>query len=446
VTRASLFSGALALLVSLVSIRAAEASGLNTARFGGEHGQALATNPTAIYYNPAGIAESEGTHLYADLVVAYKIGSYVHERAEGENPEPADARGANYGEANLLSAGGSPMLGASTKIGNLALGLAAYIPMGGGASWGKNEEFENHPRYAGPYDGVQRWFSIQGIFSLVYTTAAVAYRIEPARLSIGVSGSLIYGFIESVRAQNLDGSNELSTETRSLLKASGVFGGFGAGAVFEAVPKRVWLAASYQSRPNISGGIKLEGTLEFANADGKTDVQIEQDVADVIRFGVRVVPAPRYELRLFGDYSRWSAVSTQCLGKRGKECKVPARGAPVPPDTIQFIRRDWHDAFGVRLGVSHWLDDSVEVFSGIGYDSTAIPDETLDPALPDFHDVQVALGTRFRVAEPVFVAVGYTHLFSVPRDTRGKSESEPDSGGFYRQMIGIFNTNVEVIF
>jgi len=437
-----------AVLVAVLVASQSHASGLSTARFGGEHGHVLTDNATAIYYNPAGIAESEGGHVFVDGVVAYRSARYFHARAEGEIPEPPDALGANYGEAKFLSVGGSPMLGGTFKIGDVGLGLASYIPIGGGSGWSENPQFERHPRFPGAVDGAQRWFAIAGLFNLVYVSAAVAYRIEPARLSLGVSGSFIYGLVDTIRAQSPNGTNDLGTEGRTLLSANGMYGGFGAGAIWEALPERLWIAASYQSRPNVAGGMKLEGSVTLATGAGMTETpaQLEQDLADIIRFGIRYAATRTLELRFFGDVSRWSALSSQCVSQLGVDCHAPDPGGALPPGVIAFAPRNWHDAFGLRFGMSYWPHPILEVFSGIGYDSTAVPAATLDPALPDFHDMSCALGARVRVAAPVHVALGYTHLFSAFRDTRGRSELTPDAGGVYWQTTGVVDTNLDVAF
>ncbi len=44
-------------LASLLAAGTASATGFSTARFGGEHGHPMTNNPTALYYNPAGLAE-----------------------------------------------------------------------------------------------------------------------------------------------------------------------------------------------------------------------------------------------------------------------------------------------------------------------------------------------------------------------------------------------------
>jgi long-chain fatty acid transport protein len=113
----------------------AGASGFATARFGNEHGHPTTGNPTAIYYNPAGLALSDGTHLYADGLFALRRATYTHRAAPSDTPEPPDASGANTGEATLLNFVAAPMLGASTRLGSFALGAGAYVPFGGSERW-----------------------------------------------------------------------------------------------------------------------------------------------------------------------------------------------------------------------------------------------------------------------------------------------------------------------
>ena len=53
----------------------AVASGFAAAEFGGEHGNVVTTNPTALYFNPAGIALGEGTRFYVSGVLAWRRAS-----------------------------------------------------------------------------------------------------------------------------------------------------------------------------------------------------------------------------------------------------------------------------------------------------------------------------------------------------------------------------------
>ncbi|AGP40818.1 hypothetical protein BE04_17510 [Sorangium cellulosum] len=443
------------LLGGLVWTAPAFAGGFATARFGGEHGNPITSNATAIYYNPAGIAESEGIHLFLDGNLALRAASYTHTQAPSDD---VTAPGANTGAASLLNLAASPMLGASAKLGDLALGAGVYVPFGGAASWNTNSAFEGHGELAGPVDGVQRWHSIESELQAMYFTLAAAYRIPALRLSLGVSGNLIRAQVNTVRARNASGDNLLATEGRSLLEVSGLHGSFGVGALVEAVPEQLWIGASYQSRPNVTGGETLEGTLtnRFNGVSSPpTDVELHQDLPDIVRLGARFAPAERLELRIFGDWTRWSTMENQCLTAVGAACEIRSDGSAADPaGVVQNIARRWSDTFGVRAGISYWPRPSSEVFGGVGYDSNAVPDDTLDPSATDFHDVSFSVGGRFQVAERLHLAASYTHLFYVGRDTTGKSitaglagsSRAPDSGGIYTQNIGVLNLNVDVAF
>lgn len=449
---ASVFATALVLVAST-----AHASGFATARFGGEQGHPTASNPTAVYYNPAAMTGADGTHLFADGMFVLRHASYTHDPAPSDSPTPAVARRANSGEASLTNLAAVPMLGATTRIGRLALGAGFYVPFGGGETWDENSELADHPLYPGPVDGVQRWYTISGSIQSLYFTLAAAYPLGDTGLSLGLSGNAIHSSVDTTTARTVLGNDDVSIEGRSHLDVSGWQASFGVGALYEAVQKKLWFGASYQSRPNVAGGMVLHGELEnaFSGAVDATAVDFRQDLPDVIRFGMRYRPEPHLELRLFGDYTRWSALTDQCVSRRDEPCTLNADGsAAAGSGAIQNVPRHWHDAFGVRAGMSSWLRPEIEVFTGAGYDSNAIPDSTLEPSLMDYDDVSFALGARYELAPGFLVAASYTQFANVPRENRGESEhpeqaapsNGPDAGGRYSEWVGLVNLDLELIF
>jgi long-chain fatty acid transport protein len=353
------------------------------------------------------------------------------------------------------------MIGATYRLPNkLAFGAGFYVPFGGSSVWKKNTAFEGNKNFAGPVDGVQRWSTIEGNLRSMFATAGVAYRIEAARLSIGLTGNLILSSMDTVRARNADGSNRLSTEGRSFLTASGISGSFGLGATFEAIPKTLWIAASYQSLPGVTGGLTLNGKLHNKLGPGaptEQDVSVYQSLPDILRIGVKARTHDWLELRLFGDFTRWSTFQDQCLSPKGEKCEVEKSNGAGAGGTkpVQNIPRRWKNTVGIRAGASLFPRENIEVLAGIGYDGNAIPDATLDPSITDFHDVSFALGGRLQIIKQLAAAVTYTHFIYVPRDTAGKNESattfvapsnSPDSGGTYTQTIGVINANLQLAF
>jgi long-chain fatty acid transport protein len=455
---ASIF--ALSTLAAIVGTsRETRAAGFAAARFGGEHGQVVTTNPTALYFNPAGIAFSEGTHIFVDGTLALRSASWEHARAPSDPPDPMGAEGQAAGKATLFNVFGGPMLGATTKLGNLAFGASLSVPFGGRASWDKNDAFANNAQVPLGVDGIQRWHGIDGALTFIYLTAGAAYRIGP--LAIGATGNLVLSSVKSLQAKGFAGTGkpEPNNEGRAEIDVSGTHGSFGLGAMLEAVPQRLWLGASYQAQPGLGSQV-LTGTLTntYLGSSAPFPVKFHQALPDIVRLGGRLRPTDTLELRLFGDFTRWSVLKTQCvvIDQNDYKCAVNADGSDASGAgaVLQNLRRRWNDTFGIRAGVSQWLKPTIEIFAGLGYETAAVPDETLDPAIGDANNLAAALGARFGILPSVFVAGSYTHIQFFNRDTTGKSQlaqpsfptARPDGGGKYSQWIGLFNFNVEAKF
>lgn len=438
-----------------MALPGASASGNAIARFGGEHGSVNATNPTSLYYNPAGIGFAEGVQLFVDGQLALRSFHWTHAQGQGDVPEPPGFAGANYGTAKALNVFGGPMLGVSVPLGSLKLGAAVYAPFGG------NVHFDDDPRFANTQfpaaaDGVARWHAIEASTMSIYATLGAAYRIGP--LSVGVAGNLIYTTAEFLEAQNVNGTNDLMGEGRSRIAVLGVNGSFGAGAMLEALPGMLWLAASYQAQPGL-GTMALDGKLTVGDISGtlKQDVTLHQALPDIWRLGARFKPLANFELRVAADWTRWSAQRTQCVALRDQLCATTPDGDAAPDSgTVLNLRRYWHDTFGVRVGASIWATPALELFAGLGLESAAVPDRTLDPVLADAGNFSIALGGRLELVETWFVAASYTHLQFFSRDNTGKSDlanpdvaavsRRPDGGGKYTQWVGVLNANLLKVF
>jgi long-chain fatty acid transport protein len=451
--------GAVAGLVCVAWSSDAVAAGFATAHFGGEQGSVVTTNPTALYYNPAGIGFSEGTHVFLDGQLALRGMTWDHALAPTDPPDPPGGEGANSGTARLLNVFGAPALGATTRLGPLALGLGLFVPFGGRESWQQNQQFVGS-QFPLAADGVQRWHVIDGALTFIYATAGAAYRIGP--LSIGVAANVIFSSVSFSQAKNTNGLGVPDTqrEGRANLDVSGVTGSFAAGLMYEAIPEHLWLAASYQSQPNM-GPQTMTGTLNitepYAQPPGSltTQVGFTEALPDIVRAGVRWRPRNDVELRLFGDYTRWSVAKTQCVALQGHACAVYPDGSDATGgNVIANYRRAWNDTVGVRVGGSYWVRPGIEVFAGTGFETAAVPDATLDPGLADADNVLLSGGARLLVANWFYLAASYTQLLFFNRDNTGQSTlanasvptQQQDGGGKYTQWAGFLDVNVEKTF
>ncbi len=484
---AALLGLALALGVS----QQARASGLSTARFGGEHGHPTAANPTATYYNPAATALSTGTHIFIDGTLALRWASYNRPESAINNPgagTPNEALDANAGKATLFNTIAAPFAGVTSDFGTKGLfvaGASFSIPFGGQAVWNGNEKYAGSDRYPGAVDGVQRWFTIDGSIRSMYLTGSLAFHLKKIGLAIGVSGSAINSSVNTIRARNANGTDDLVFnpddldnpanlhEGRSLIDVSGWQGGFGVGAVWH-LQEKFWVGASYTSQPNVVGGMKLKGKLVNVLASERqpreTEVEFTQTFPDIVRLGFRYRPQPQIELRLFGDFTRWSVMDKQCVmdvGVEDRSCVFPGAdtalenpgsfgsgGEPAVKAVTQHLPRFWKNGGGVRFGASYFFNDKIEGFAGLGYDSSAVPVETIDPALLDMHKMSVSLGGRFQIVRNFALALTLTDLIYFPLDTKGKNvlnqfqppTRQADANGVYKSNIALANVYIDVSF
>ncbi len=499
-------------LVAFAGASEAEASGISAARFGGEHGHPTTDNPTAIYYNPAGIALSKGTHIFVDGTIALRWAGYERpaagpdDVAAGSFPTQNNqetlglAPGANDGKASLFNAIASPFFGVSSDFGTDFIygGAAVYFPFGGSAVWDKNSVYQGNDQFPGAGDGQQRWYSVDGSIRSMYVTGALAFNIRKIGLSIGVTGSAIRSNVTTLRARNADGTDDLVAvnsdgsiayddegnttlkEGRSYVDVNGWQGGFSIGAIYDVLKQgKYFIGASYTSQPNVTGGMTLEGTLQNAltvtQAD-QSDVEFTQSLPDIIRLGVRIRPTDKYEIRVFGDYTRWSVSTRQCLidisSKTGDTCDfagednaldnpeafggatVDGNPNPAAAGVVQHLPRFWKDAGGVRLGGSYWFIPELEGYLGGGYDSTAVPLETMDPALMDMHKFTVSAGVRWQIIKHLAMAFTSTEVIYLRTSTEGKSAlnrfpaptRQPSADGVYTQFLQLFNIYADISF
>ncbi len=464
---------ALTAIAALLPAPDAAASGFAAARFGGPHGNPVEGNATSIYYNPAGLALDAGTRILLDVNWALRSATYERDAdaltpRTGGATDPLDVP-ANTGKGSVTNLIYSPMIGVATDFGTdlpFGVGVGFFAPFGGQAVWDQTDPVEGAP---GAEDGPQRWYTIDGTIRTLAIALGAAYRIEPIRLSIGVSGNVYLSEIDTVRARTANGEDWYNAEGRSYISTSSTDFGLGVGLMAEPIEDRLWIGASWQSRPGFDGNLELEGELQnvFTGGEpGGSDVVMTSQLPDIFRLGARFRPIPKLELRLFGDLTRWSAMKQQCVvttanlgnGDLYEYCDVIRENGGVGDSENQITLnavRNWNDAGGVRLGGSYWLaNDKVELMLDLGFDGSAIPDESLEPALFDMNKVSFGLGVLVRPVPFLGLALTATDIVYFERDTRGVETAnrfvppsrQPSSAGVYNQNIFVLNTGVSFEF
>lgn len=459
-------------LLLLAVPEAAHAGGYLTARYGADYGSPAMTNTFGVYYNPAALGGVRGTTIQGDASILMRSASY--ERVDGAlSPSNAallnndDYRRSNTGKATLFNVAVLPFLGVSTdfggKLGGLRAGYAFYIPYGGSADWSRNKDEALNMAVPGAKDGPQRWHNISGQILAIYNTIALAYQL-PAGLSVGASFSPVIHSAKTVRARNLDGSdntvnNGILIEGRSLIEVSGFNVGAAFGIHYDPFDDhRFKLGFSYTTQPGF-GDTKMSGKLEQQLGSSPpgmpTDVDLTQAYPDVIRFGFSWQMAKQWELHSDFQYERWSVFKQQCLTTKGVKCELDGAGKDMTGgNVILNIPANFHDSIGARLGAIFTPIDNLGVFASTAFGTPAVGTDTINAATLDAFRIYGTLGARLQVGKHIAFGGSYNHVFFLDVDTKGENKlakyptpsASPSGDGIYKSTVGFFNVNVAYTF
>jgi len=463
-------------VAATVTPNVADASGFMVARFGGEQGHPTTSHPSAIYFNPAGLSLNSGTRVYVEGLFGTRSQGYTRPTTAIDNVvtdgdpvagTPTSATSANAGEAKLSNLFAAPFAAVVSDLGIKNLGVAAgiYVPFGGSASWDENGEYSGDDAYPGAVDGVQRWSNIEGEIQSLYATLAGSYYFPKLRLAVGVGFNAVFTKSRNIRARNAAGTDDLLAsngamqEGRASLDITGTSMSLGAGVIWQPTDK-LRVGVSYQSRPNF-GTTTLKGELRAKLSlatPTTTDIVVRWPLPDVIRAGATFRPTKRTEVRVFGDFTRWSVLDNHCamaMDSADRGCLLDDRGNADPSGaSIVFnIPRHWEDAFGLRVGGSYWLSEKRELFAGLGYDGNAIPDTTIGPDITDQEKMTASLGGRMLLTSELRLSLTFTQVIYFTRDVEVRAASPfdgisrlPDFAGSYTQSVSLFNLGAEYMF
>ncbi len=303
---------------------------------------ATADNPSAVYYNPAGLAQQTGQRLQASV---YDVSVSSDYRSAAGNASMDDGYQAVPQIFYAMKPSGQPW----------AFGLGLYAPFGLATEW--------------PANSPLRTFALKNEQSCLTFNLSAAYQVSP-QLSIG--GGLTY--------------NKVTTDLR---RAIGVFGptdlfrfkgdgnavGFTLGALWQPSAQHSF-GLSYQS--NFS--TRLKGTTDTIPLISGESSAATFDFPEVVIVGYSFRPAPEWNFEVNLDWTNWNRLKTVTITK--------ASGA-VP------LAFNWQSGFFYEFGATRYLTDSWNISAGYLYTENSVPDATYTPAVPDSNRSFYSLGVGY---------------------------------------------------
>jgi len=301
---------------------------------------ATADNPSAVYYNPAGITQLEGQHVSAGLYLA----------SMGIDFDAAGGGSARAGsEVQFV-----PQLHyvLSPKESRWSFGLGINAPYGLGIDYGRSTPFSTIATEA----------------TLVYLSfnPVVAYEICPT-LSVAAGPTINYSDAEL--------RNEPGVEFK--FEGNGWDPGFNLGLLWQ--PCEQWsFGLMYRSQTKIN----FDGDSELKGVAAARATEAEVVFPRYLDLGASWRPNEKWNLEFNIDWTDWDAVN------------ITTFKGTFPVDTeFPF---NYKSSFMYEFGATRYFEDGWFLSAGYVYSENSVPDETLSPFNPDanLHLASIGFGRR----------------------------------------------------
>jgi long-chain fatty acid transport protein len=363
---------------------------------------------SAIYYNPAGMADIDGISVLVDGALDFQRASY--ERVDsGGNPQPRVD-----GKTNLLPIPTVALTWKPSKIRGrwLTLGFGVWVPYLGINSW--------------PENGPQRYSNISLNGSvLAVPEVAASFRIRDW-LWLGAGFEVMVLHVHS--RLMLSGCSQLNcapedpgfdTLTQVDTDAEAPSGVVGAIFAFKKFRGGLNVQLPFFVRSNGTVTSRLPTDPFFANAElHGNQVSVDFDLPLTVRLGFEYRPTDRVRLELDMDYEAWSMQKNFTV----RPHKVYISGVPGIGDYVlntMYVVRGLQDTFAVHLGAEiHMLKRRIGgmfLRAGWALETSATPDSTASILTPDALRNLLCIGGSLQFG-PVRLDGGYAHVFFADRN------------------------------
>jgi len=328
---------------------------------------AVADDPTALHFNPSGIALLPKSVILVggEFVVAPR--TYTPDRVGDTDcaVEP-DFEGCRA-QSPSAPVRPLPVLGYVARLQNegvpsrVSFGVGLWNTFGGQLEY---DEFQS-PQIAA-LNSTRN--------AVIEVVPGVAYEISD-EIAIGMAFRIGFGLFDA---------NTTSKPTTSDLSATG----FGVGATFGLMVRptsSLNIGAVY--RTSLTNQTSGSGTLTLSQSNIlDVDVQVDQTWPQQAGIGVAWWATGALRLMAELDWTNWSRLDTLHVNFPGQE------------GFNQTFLLDWTDSIGLHGGAEYTVNDQLAVRAGVTYDTNAVPDSTIERQFFDDDKLMAAVGGSYLIA------------------------------------------------
>jgi long-chain fatty acid transport protein len=368
---------------------------------------AVTDDPSAIFFNAAGIAFLDGKQVYVGGTLVMPQSSF-----SGANPFP----GLGVSETQRVGTLPVPSLYFSHRISpRLAWGVGLDVPFGLKTKWANPDTFTG------------RYIALETSLSGFALNPTVAVRLND-QVSVGAGLDLRFSSVRLVRRTGaVDPFTQTVKDTAEVVLDSDTSTGVGFNVGVVAKPRAgLSLGAHYRHKVKID----YSGTATFTQIPTGND-QFDAIVASRLPQGNPAVQTAIefpsiLSAGLARDWKWWTVAADFVFFQWSTFDQLPLT-FPTEPGLDSVIPENYKNSWQVRTGVERRLEEGWAVRLGYHYDRTPVPTESLSPLLPDSDRHTLAMGWSWTsTSRRVFVDAGAWYMFMPQRSTEGRNRDGYD--------------------
>lgn len=331
----------------------------------GEAFAATADNPSAIYYNPAGITQLDGHQIRAGLYGLHFEPTF--------SPPPGDPNeGRTYHIEDKTAVAPQIFYTYSFEDAPLSLGLGVYAPHGAAVEW--------------PQDTGFRAVATEGELTYLRFNPVIAYQVNRC---FSIAGGVMIDYGDISLAQGLTNDDfPNNPEFNNYFEFSGDDIGisYNLGALWQPNQK-----LSFGATLRSSTTLDFDGETEifdiflpgFETAPVTTPASLEYEFPLTAVFGISYRPTPYWNIEINADFTEWSSFDRSVIKQRENT-------DPIPQNVD--VNLDFKDSWIYKVGVTRYLDNGWNVSAGYVFSENSVSESYYNPLVADLDRHFLSLG------------------------------------------------------
>ncbi len=377
---------------------------------------AQADNPSAIYYNPAGMTQLDGKlNISLGASIIQPFTTY-----KNNSGNETDMRRQIFTIPNILAV-------SNLGLEKFAFGIGTTSNWGTGTYWAE--------------DSFSKYVATKSDFNTQTVMFSGAYDIND-NLSIGVSADYVKSNInKKKKVDNViseDGDFQLKGKDNSSW-------GYRLSSLYK-LNKKHSFGIMYRSpidikfkgklyidnlNPAIYGGYNFGSTYE-------TEVTSKMTLPQSILLGYCYKPDDKWRFEFDVEWMDWASIQEEKIDYPSEtdatRLSILNNGNPVP--------KDWHSTFSYAIGTEYKINDFLKLRGGYFFHKSPIPGTNFEPSLPDATSNSVTVGAGINLNKNTTLDFAYAAMFFDKRKISTTVHENID--GEYRTFDNIYMLTLTV--